>query len=81
MSIVDFLPSLNRTPIGVIRIYYGWVRQAILLPLAALSVAQGELGVYIQAEERMFQPIQLLAAIADRIAVEGIPEMTKVVFP
>jgi len=81
LSVVDFLPSLSKTPTGVIQVYYGWVRQAILLPLAALSVAQGQLGVYIQDEERIFQPIQLLAAIDDRIAVAGISDMAKVVFP
>lgn len=81
LSVVDFLPNLIKTPTGVIRVYYGWVRQAILLPLAALSVAQGQLGVYIQDEERVFQPIQLLAAIDNQIAVEGITDMAKVVFP
>jgi hypothetical protein len=81
LSVVDYLPTLNKTPTGVIRIYYGWVRQALLLPLAALSVAQGQLGVYIQDEERIFQPIQLLAAIDGQIAVAGISDMAKVVLP
>ncbi len=81
LSVVDFIPSLTKTPTGTIQVYYGWVRQVILLPLAALSVAQGQLGVYIQDEERVFQPIQLLAAIDDQIAVEGISDLEKVVFP
>jgi hypothetical protein len=81
LSVVDFLPNLSRTPTGAIRVYYGWVRQAILLPLTALSVAQGQLGVYLQDEERIFQPVQLLAATDDQIAVEGISDLAKVVLP
>jgi hypothetical protein len=81
LSIVDFIPDLTRTPTGTVQVYYGWVRQAILLPLAALSVVEGQLGVYLQEEEQVFQPVQLLAAINDQIAVEGVAEMAKVVFP
>jgi hypothetical protein len=73
LMIRDFLPQLLKAPSGVVTIFYGSLKQVPLIPKRALTVQNGELGVYRETNgDFEFSPVQILGSDYSNLAVSGI---------
>jgi hypothetical protein len=77
---IDFLAELVQRPEGQLRVYYGLLPKAVVIPVTALRAQDGELGVLLEQNgEAVFQAVQVRAAVDGVVAVEGLQPPQRVI--
>ncbi|MCR4428979.1 MAG: hypothetical protein NUV68_06570 [Caldiserica bacterium] len=69
----DLIPELAKTPTGSLTLIYGSLKDVAIIPKKALSVKDGQLGVFLEGEgDSDFVPVEVLGGDGSNLAVSGV---------
>lgn len=73
LKVRDLILELAKSPTGTVTLVYGSLKGVAIIPKKALSVKEGQLGVYLENDDNSeFAPVEVLGSDGYCLAVSGV---------